>query len=264
MLAVKPLSFFRFDPNQPRKQFDEAELRHLGESMKSLGQLQPVGARPDGTLLWGERRLRAAMLAALAELSVVITDRAMSPVEIRLAQLAENVQRSDLTDPELFLACEELLALNPDWKKADLARHLNKDASMVTRILAVADLIPEARTAFLDGKFRFATAYALSKLPADRQGGLLASQLAGTASRDQIEAAGRRKPAAKTPAVKAARVKCELPSGFTVVVSGGAVSLDDAADALADAIREVKRAREMGYTAKTFAAAMADKARKGG
>ncbi len=134
----------------------------------------------------------------------------------------------------------------------------------MTRILSVSNLVPEARQAFLDGKFRFATACALGKLPPGDRSGMLAFQLAGTASRDRIEAAGRRTRATTRPAVKATRVKCVPPSGHTVVVSGGAVSLDDAADALADAIEEMKRARELGYTARTFAAAMADKARKRG
>ena len=61
MLTTKPLSIFKTDPKQPRKQFTEADLLSLGASIKNLGQLQPVGgARPDGTLLWGERRYRLA------------------------------------------------------------------------------------------------------------------------------------------------------------------------------------------------------------
>lgn len=90
MLITKPLSFFKPDPNQPRSHFTEADLRSLGESMLSLGQLQPVGAKPDGLLLWGERRLRAAQLVGIKELSVIVTERALSESEIRLIQLTEN------------------------------------------------------------------------------------------------------------------------------------------------------------------------------
>ena len=60
MLTLKPLAFFKPDPSQPRKHFTQSDLSSLGASMKALGQLQPVGAKPDGTLLWGERRYRAA------------------------------------------------------------------------------------------------------------------------------------------------------------------------------------------------------------
>ncbi len=249
---------------QVRKSHDPKAQAELIASIQVLGILQPLLALPSGVLLAGHRRLAAALALGLETVPVIVTDRLLSDTEIRLIQLAENLQRSELTDPEIFTACEELMALNPGWKKSDLASYLNKDASMVTRILSVADLVPEAKQAFLDGKFRFATAYALSKLPPDQQGGMLAFQLAGTASRDQIEAAGRRTRTPQKPAVKANRVKCVLPTGYTVVVTGGAVSLEDAADALADAIKEMKRAREIGYTARTFAAAMADKARKRG
>jgi len=82
------------------------------------------------------------------------------------------------------------------------------------------------------------------------------------ASRDAIEQAGRKKRAG-APSVKASKVKCFLPSGVQVVVSGNGVSLDESIEALNEAIKEMKRARELGYTAKTFAAAMKDKARKG-
>jgi len=58
-------------------------------------------------------------------------------------------------------------------------------------------------------------------------------------------------------------VRCQLPSGVQIVVSGEGVSLEDAIEALGEAIKEMKRARDLGYTAKTFAAAMKDKSKKG-
>ncbi len=82
------------------------------------------------------------------------------------------------------------------------------------------------------------------------------------ASRDAIEQAGRKSRNGTAPAVKVARVKCVLPSGVNVVVSGEGVSLDESIDALSEAIKEMKRARELGYTAKTFAAAMKDRSKK--
>src|SRR5579859_2306413 len=103
-LLMKPVLFCKPDTNQPRKQFDPDDLRALGESMQAHGQLQPIGIRADGTILWGERRWRAAQLVGIKELSVIITDRAMSDSEIRQIQLAENVHRSDLTAYEKYVA----------------------------------------------------------------------------------------------------------------------------------------------------------------
>jgi ParB family chromosome partitioning protein len=60
--------------------------------------------------------------------------------------------------------------------------------------------------------------------------------------------------------VKVNRLKCILPSGVQIVVSGKSVSLDQSIEALTEAIREMKRAKEQGFTSKTFAAAMKDRA----
>src|SRR5258708_7063798 len=111
-LVTKPLAWFKMDPNQPHKQFNEEELRQLAESMKAHGQLQPVLAKPDGNLIAGERRFRAAPMAGMTELRAILTDRPLSDTEIRLIQLTENLQRADITDPELYLACKELTAIN--------------------------------------------------------------------------------------------------------------------------------------------------------
>ena len=95
-LMNKPLPWFRIR-NQVRTSFDEAEERSLGESMMAHGQLQPVGAKPDGTILWGERRYRAAQLVGITELSVIITEKPLSDSEVRIIQLTENIQRADLS-----------------------------------------------------------------------------------------------------------------------------------------------------------------------
>ena len=110
-LTQKPLKWFKVAP-QARKHFDEAELRQLGESLK-VRQIQPVVARPDGMLIAGERRLRAASLVGLAELQVVISEEPLTESELRILQLAENLHRADLRDSEKCQACEELLRLNP-------------------------------------------------------------------------------------------------------------------------------------------------------
>ena len=163
MLTTKPLSWFKRNPNQPRKDFSDAELRSLGASMKAQGQLQPAGAMADGTLLWGERRLRAAELFGIKELSVIITDRVLRDTEIRLIQLAENIHRADLTGYEKWVACYELLTLNPAWNQKDLADHLHLDPSQVTRLLSPSKCVQEAQDALKAGKITISDTYAISK-----------------------------------------------------------------------------------------------------
>ena len=258
-LTVKPLSWFKINP-QVRKFFDEADLRRLGESLK-VRQLQPVLTQPDGTLIAGERRYRAALLVGLATLEVKIADEPLNAMQVKLWQITENMQRADLSGYEKWQGCAELIGMNPTWQSKDLAEHLHLDPSMVTRLLSPSKCIAAVQEALAAGKIGISDCYAISKLPEAEQEGLLALKLSG-ASRDAIEQAGRKNRKGGTPAVKVNKVKCVLPSGVNVVVSGEGVSLDESIEALAEAMREMKRARELGYTAKTFAAAMKDKASK--
>jgi ParB family chromosome partitioning protein len=171
--------------------------------------------------------------------------------------------RDDLKPLEQVDGVEELARLNPRGQNRELAENLHLDPSMVTRLRAVANC-PIARTALAEGKLKgISDAYAVAKATPEQKAGLLAMKLSG-ASRDQIEAAGRKtRTSAAASSVKVNRVRCVLPSGVQIVVSGDGVSLESSIDALNEAIKEMKRARELGYTAKTFAAAMKDKARKG-
>lgn len=260
MLTTKPLPFFNADAKQARKHYTESEDRHLGESMKALGQLQPVGAKPDGTLLWGHRRLRAALLVGLKELQVIITDRPLTDTEIRLIQLTENMQRADLTGHEKWLACAELMCMNPKWQLKDLAEQLHLDPSMLTRLLSPSKCIEAAQHALRDGKVGISDCYAISKLPEGEQAGLLAMKLSG-ASRDAIEQAGRKSRSGTAPSAKLSRVKCALSSGVVIVASGEALSLDDLIDALGEAQKEARKAREQGLDAKTFQAVLRDRAK---
>lgn len=261
MLTTKPLAFFKPDPNQPRTHFTEADLRSLGESMLSLGQLQPVGAKPDGFLLWGERRLRAAQLVGMKELSVIVTERALSESEIRLIQLTENVHRADLTDAEKWRACEELLRLNPSWGNKDLAAHLKLSESTITKYLAPSKCVPDVQKSLEAGKIGITACYEISRVAPEQQSELLALKSSGT-SRDGIARQVRNRKHKATPQVRSRRIACPLPGGICITLSGGELSLDECIEALGEAIREMKRSRELGYTAKTFASAMKDKALK--
>ena len=129
MLTKNLISFFKCDPNQPRKDFNEDELRSLGASMLTHGQIQPVLHRPDGTLIAGERRWQAAILVGMKELLGIQTDRVLSDTEIRLIQLAENIHRAELSGFERWSSCTEILCANASWDQKKLAEHLTLCAS---------------------------------------------------------------------------------------------------------------------------------------
>jgi ParB family chromosome partitioning protein len=257
-LTTKPLSWFKTNP-QARKTLDEAELRLLGESLRHK-QIQPVLAKPDGTIIAGERRYRAAKLADLPNLMVIITDEPLTDAEVRAIQLTENIHRADLTGHEKWQAGKELIELKPGWQGKDLAEHLHLDPSSVTRWMSPGKCTLAWQDALRDGKVGISDCYAASKLAPEDQAGLLALKLSG-GSRDALEQAGRRKRSAATAAVRASKIKIMLTSGVTVTVTGNDLSLDDAIEAVKDAVKEMTKGRDLGLDSKTIQAVARDKAK---
>lgn len=260
-LMNKPLNWFKVAA-QARRHFDEPELRQLGESLK-VKQLQPVLARPDGTLIAGERRLRAATLVGLPELAVIIADESMSETEFRIYQLTENVHRVDLRDAEKWHACEELLRLNPGWGNKDLAAHLKLSESTVTKYLAPSRCIREVQTALEAREIGITAAYEISRAPESQQAELLGLKLTGT-SRDGLAEHVRKQKRDTEPQVRVKRVSCPLPSGVGIVITGTELSLDDLIESLAEAQKEARKARDQGLDVSTFGKVMRDKAKAGG
>ncbi|HMP03657.1 MAG TPA: hypothetical protein PKC45_14265 [Gemmatales bacterium] len=113
------------------------------------------------------------------------------------------------------------------------------------------------------GQIGITAAYEISRVSAEQQAELLQLKLSG-ASRDGLAQHVRRQNSQSTPQVRVKRIACPLPSGLSVVVSGQELSLDDLIEALSDAQKEAKRAREQGLDARTFSQVLKDKARKGG
>ena len=258
-LVSKPLAFFKINP-QVRKSFDEADLRRLGESLK-VKQLQPVLCQPDGTLIAGERRYRAAKLVGLATLEVKIADEQMTEPELRRWQLVENMLREDLKPSEQVDGLEELARLNPEMNNKDRAGLLNIDPSMVTRLRSVGKVIPAVRDALAAGTIGISDAYAISKLPEPQMAGMLELRLSG-ASRDTIEHAGRKSRNGAATAVKLSKARLALASGVLIVVSGPELSLDELIESLVQAAKEAKQARDQGLDIKTMQAVFRDKAKQ--
>jgi ParB family transcriptional regulator, chromosome partitioning protein len=243
-----------------RKHFNNESLQRHAESLKRDGQLRPLLVLRDGTLVAGERTLRAAKLAGLTHVDVKVLEGEVGPGEVKKLQLIENLMREGLKDAEIYLGCKELTALHPEWLKKDLMAELHFDPSMAARIFAVDELIPEAKEAFLNGAFGFSKAYAIVKGSKQDQQQKLAEILGGS-TRDEVERQGRMT-RSKSPAVKLARVKIAMPQGASVVVTGSALSMVDVVDLLNQTLREARKAAEQ-YDVKTLQSMMRDKAKAG-
>jgi ParB family chromosome partitioning protein len=260
--TMKPIGFCKPDPIQAKRHAGTEAHRQLIDSIRRHGILQPPGVRPSGEAVWGTGRILAAIAAGLTEIPVVILDRPMTEAEYGALTLTENLIRADLTPIEQVDGVEEFARLNPGLPNKELAERLSLNPSVVTRLRAIA-ACPIAHEALADGRLKgISDAYTVAKAPDAQKAELLALRQSG-ASRDQIDQAARKQRKAATPQVRAKRILCPLPSGVSVTVSGQELSLDDLIEALGEAQKEAKKAREQNLDVKTWQNVMRDKSRAG-
>lgn len=155
------------DPDQPRKQFDEAELRELAESIQDHELLQPIRVRwSDDHGKWiivsGERRYRASQLNNATEIAVVIDDKDRSTGEVRIHQIVENIQRSGFRPVEEARAFAEAMELE-NISAAELSRRLKKGRSYVSQSLSLLNLTDEQQAAVDAGTLPVREAYKLAR-----------------------------------------------------------------------------------------------------
>ena len=140
-IRLLPISRIAPNPDQPRKEFSEEALRELAESIKEKGILQPILVESRGNdsylLLAGERRWRAAKLAGLAEIPVIV--RQFSEQEKLEIALIENIQREDLTPIEEAAAFKKLMEAS-SLSQEELSARLGKNRSTVANSLRLLKL----------------------------------------------------------------------------------------------------------------------------
>lgn len=155
---------------QPRQQFDEAALDELASSIKSQGIIQPIVVRQVATggyeIIAGERRWRAAKLAGLAQVPVVIktlTDEAAIAMS-----LIENIQRQDLNVVEEAVALQRLIS-EFDMTHQQVADAVGKSRTTVTNLLRLLNLESGVRRMLEKGMIEMGHARALLPLPEMQQ-----------------------------------------------------------------------------------------------
>ena len=140
------------NPGQPRKNFDEAELNELAASIKTYGIIQPVIAANagDGTyiIIAGERRTRAAKLAGLSAVPVIVRDYTdQKRLEV---SLIENIQRTDLNPIEEAAAYKNLMDFS-NLSQDELALRVGKNRSTVANSLRLLKLPAEIQKSIEEG-----------------------------------------------------------------------------------------------------------------
>ena len=167
--GVKMARLSAIEPNrkQPRQSFDPAALSELAESIRTHGILQPLlvrrvqGSSLDGEsyqLVAGERRWRAARMAGLSEVPVVV--REMSEAEVLEFALIENLQREDLNPLEEAGGYQELIDTF-GLTQEEVARKVGRSRSAVANALRVLKLPQELHPYLRDGDLTAGHAKAL-------------------------------------------------------------------------------------------------------
>lgn len=169
----------KVEPNreQPRKNFDEDSLQELAESLKQFGMLQPILVQNRGDyyeIIAGERRWRAAKIAGLKEVPVIV--RELTDQEIVEISLIENIQREDLNPIEEAQAYKRLLT-EFHLKQDEVAERVSKSRTAVTNSLRLLKLCDEVQKMVVDDMISTGHARALISIEDPEEQYLIAQKI---------------------------------------------------------------------------------------
>lgn len=155
------------NPGQPREDFSEEKLQELAQSIREKGILQPLLVRPANQpgsyqIIAGERRWRAAKMAGLKEIPVIVQE--LGDTDAMIVALIENIQREDLNPIELakaLVSLQNLLGVTQDG----LAEKLGKQRGVISNQMRIIRLSPEGQDDLIHGRITVGHARAIVGLP---------------------------------------------------------------------------------------------------
>ena len=157
-----PVDLIDPNPLQPRRDFSESELKEMAQSVREMGVLTPLLVSKKGEryqLIAGERRLRAAKIAGVDRVPVVV--REVSPVESLEMAIVENIHRKDLNPIEEAEAYQRLLEELKITQEA-LAQRVGKDRATIANLLRLLKLPPPIQKDLIEGRLTMGHARALA------------------------------------------------------------------------------------------------------
>jgi len=157
-----PVDVIDANPKQPRRYFDDQGLQELAASIKLHDIIQPITVTkmPSGRyrLISGERRLRAAKLAELADIPAYI--RQTNDQQLLELALLENLQREDLNAMEIALSYKRMME-ELDFTQEQVAERMSKDRSTIANFIRLLKLPPDIQIAVRIGELSMGHARAL-------------------------------------------------------------------------------------------------------
>lgn len=148
--TIVKLSQIEPNKNQPRKNFNEDSLQELADSIKQYGIIQPLVVQKKDKyyeIIAGERRWRAARIAGIKEVPVIIKD--FTEQEVMEIALIENIQREDLNPIEEAQAYKRLLE-EYSLKQDEVAERVSKSRAAVTNSMRLLKLSPKVQEMLID------------------------------------------------------------------------------------------------------------------
>ena len=251
---------------QVREHFDEESLQGLAESLKEVGQLQPIRVRKGGdklVIVDGERRFRAARKAGLAQLAIIIEDKEIGEGAVIQRQLIANCQRDDLTPMEKARGIGSLME-ETGWNASEVASKLGMSNAMVSRLLALLALPQSIQEQIVAGNIGASAAIELAKVqdPAKQQD--LASQVAsGRLTRDGIAKAAKARGRSGSGSGKppSSRLIAMLGLGRVISIIAPALSLDGIVELLEELLAKARKAKAQSLSVGTFQKLLEDTCR---
>ena len=165
-----PLSQIEPNPNQPRREFDEAALQELAQSIGEIGIVVPLTLRQTGEnrfqIVAGERRWRASQIAGLKSVPAYI--RTIKDEEVMEMALVENIQREDLNAIEIALAYQHLMETT-DKTQDKVAERVGKSRTAITNYLRLLKLPAQVQMALQKKEIDMGHARALLSLDSPAQ-----------------------------------------------------------------------------------------------
>ncbi len=164
--TVTAVSVYLIDNNadQPRKTFNDDKLRELAESIEQHGVIQPIIVQRKGDryrIIAGERRFRAARMAGLNEVPVIVRD--LNEQEVREVSLIENLQRENLNSIEEARAIKALMDEH-DLTQEQVSKRLGRSRSAVANSTRLLDLPEAVQELLIEGKLQPGHARVLSTI----------------------------------------------------------------------------------------------------
>ncbi len=160
-----PIELISANPDQPRKVFDDQELMELCDSIKEFGIIQPIIVKKSNKglyiLIAGERRLRAATLAGMKRVPVIVRDA--DERDSALLALVENVQRENLNYIEEAIAYRRLME-DHGLTQTEIAKRMGKQQSTISNKIRLLSLPPDIQAVLAKNQLTERHARALLKV----------------------------------------------------------------------------------------------------